>query len=67
MIRLGTAGRARGLVLVERSPLRCADPRTKLALSLCASLAVMLPLEKLAAFLGLFNGLGTRLFKGFLV
>jgi len=54
MIRLGTAGRARGLVLVERSPLRRADPRTKLALSLCASLAVMLPLEKLAAFLGVY-------------
>jgi energy-coupling factor transport system permease protein len=29
--------------------LRRADPRTKLALSLCASLAVMLPLERLAA------------------
>jgi energy-coupling factor transport system permease protein len=54
VIRLGTAGRARGLVLVERSPLRSADPRTKLALSLCASLAVMLSLEKLAAFLGLY-------------
>ncbi len=37
-------------MLVEDSPLRRADPRTKLALSLCASLAAMLPLERLAAF-----------------
>lgn len=54
MIRLGTAGRTRKLVLVEESPLRNVDPRTKLALSLCASLAVMLPLEKLAAFMGIY-------------
>ena len=49
MIRLGTAGKTRNLALVEDSPLRRVDPRTKLALSLCASLAVMLSLEKLAA------------------
>jgi energy-coupling factor transport system permease protein len=54
MIRLGTSGRARQLVLVEDSPLRKADPRAKLALSLCASLAVMLPLEKLVAFMGIY-------------
>jgi energy-coupling factor transport system permease protein len=54
MIRLGTAGKARSLAVVERSPLRRADPRTKLALSLCASLAVMLSLEKLAVFMGLY-------------
>ena len=54
MIRLGTAGRARSLALVEHSPLRNVDPRTKLALSLCASLAVMLTLEKLAAFMVLY-------------
>ena len=54
MIRLGTSGRARGLALVEDSPLRRTDPRTKLALSLCASLAVMLSLEKLAAFMVLY-------------
>jgi energy-coupling factor transporter ATP-binding protein EcfA2/energy-coupling factor transporter transmembrane protein EcfT len=53
-LRLGTSGRARQLVLVEDSPLRGADPRTKLALSLCASLAVMLSLEKLVAFMGLY-------------
>lgn len=34
--------------LVETSPLRPVDPRTKLALSLSASLAVMLPLTQLA-------------------
>ncbi len=54
MIRLGTAGRTRNLALVEHSPLRRVDPRTKLALSLCASLAVMLSLEKLAVFMGLY-------------
>ncbi|MBN1179374.1 MAG: energy-coupling factor transporter transmembrane protein EcfT [Anaerolineae bacterium] len=35
--------------LVESSPLRRADPRVKLALSLCASLAVMLPLRQIVA------------------
>jgi energy-coupling factor transport system permease protein len=54
VIRLGTAGKTRNLALVEHSPLRRVDPRTKLALSLCASLAVMLPLEKLACFMGLY-------------
>lgn len=54
MIRLGTSGRARPLALVEDSPLRHADPRSKLALSLCASLAVMLPLEKLVVFMVLY-------------
>ena len=54
VIRLGTAGRTRNLVLVEHSPLRGADPRTKLALSLCASLAVMLSLERLAACMGFY-------------
>ena len=51
MIRLGTAGRPRTHAPVEDSPLRRADPRVKFALSLSASLAVMLSLEKLAAFL----------------
>jgi energy-coupling factor transport system permease protein len=57
MIRLGTSGRTRELALVEASPLRRADPRTKLALSLCASLAVMLPLERLAAFMVIYTAL----------
>ena len=39
---------------VEGSPLCQADPRTKLALSTCASLAVMLPLERLALFMALY-------------
>jgi energy-coupling factor transporter transmembrane protein EcfT len=47
--RLG--GRARRLALVENSPLRPLDPRVKLAMSLCASLAVMLPLQQLIIFL----------------
>jgi len=46
-----------GLVLVEDSPLRRADPRTRLALSLCASLAVMLPLERLAASMAVYIAL----------
>jgi energy-coupling factor transporter transmembrane protein EcfT len=50
MVRLSQAGRARRLALVENSPLRRFDPRAKLALSLCASLMVMLPLERLALF-----------------
>lgn len=36
--------------LAESSPLRSADPRAKLAVSLCASLAVMLPIEKILVF-----------------
>ncbi len=46
--------RVRGPALVESSPLRRADPRVKLALSLCASLAVMLDLERLLASAGLY-------------
>jgi len=48
------AGRRSALLrnnLVEDSPLRHTDPRVKMALSLCASLAVMLPLERLGVFL----------------
>ena len=41
-------------VLDERSPLRRADPRAKLAISVCASLAVMLPLERLGLFMALY-------------
>jgi energy-coupling factor transport system permease protein len=42
------------LELVENSPLRRADPRAKLALCLGASLAVMLPVQRLALFMGLY-------------
>ncbi len=40
--------------LVANSPLRRFDPRTKLALSLGASVAVMLPLDRLLVFLALY-------------
>ncbi len=50
-LRIGLTGKARALALQTNSPLRRADPRTKLVLSLCASLAVMLPLERLAVFM----------------
>lgn len=43
--------------LVENSPLRNQDPRTKVALALCASLAVMLPLEKLLIAIALYSAL----------
>jgi energy-coupling factor transporter transmembrane protein EcfT len=56
-MKLGTSGRTRELALVENSPLRRADPRTKLAISLCASLAVMLPLEKLVVAMVAYAGL----------
>ncbi len=51
MARPGTSDRKGRLLLVEDSPLRAVDPRTKLALSVCASLAVMLSLEKIAIFM----------------
>jgi energy-coupling factor transport system permease protein len=43
----GSSRRAPMMALVPSSPLRRADPRVKLLLSLCVSLAVMLPLERL--------------------
>lgn len=53
-MRLRASRRPRTVSLAEHSPLRHADPRTKLALSLCASLAVMLPLDRLVAFMALY-------------
>lgn len=53
-MRVGQAGRARQVALVESSPLRRADPRTKLVIALAASLVLMLPLERLAIFIGLY-------------
>ena len=50
MLRVSQAGKTRRVALVERSPLRRFDPRAKLALCLCTSLMVMLPLERLALF-----------------
>ncbi len=54
MLKFGQSGKTHTQVLVENSPLRAADPRTKLAISLCASLAVMLPLDRLLVFLLLY-------------
>jgi biotin transport system permease protein len=50
MLRLSQAGKTHRLAMVEASPLRRFDPRAKLVLSLCTSLMVMLPLERLALF-----------------
>ncbi len=49
MSRRDVSRRVPRLGLVVSSPLRLADPRTKLALSLCLSLSVMLPLQRLVA------------------
>lgn len=53
-MRVSPAGRARQLALVEDSPLRHADPRTKLFLSLAVSLVVMTSIERLLIFLGVY-------------
>ena len=52
-MRLGR-NRAHRPTLVAESPLRQIDPRAKLVLSVCVSLAVMLPLERLAVFMFLY-------------
>jgi len=41
-------------ILVADSPLRDVDPRAKLALSICASVAVMMRLERLALFMAVY-------------
>lgn len=53
-MRVSQAGRARQLALVEDSPLRHADPRTKLFLSLAVSLVVMTSIERLLIFIGVY-------------
>jgi len=53
-MRISQAGRSRQLALVEVSPLRDADPRTKLFISVAVSLVVMMSLERLAVFLGIY-------------
>lgn len=55
MLKASQSGRTRRLKLVEDSPLRAVDPRTKLAMSLCSSLAVMLPLERLVVFMAVYG------------
>ena len=54
MLPMKRAGRSQRMVLVEASPLRLVDPRTKLAIALCASLAVMLPLERMLTFMAFY-------------
>ena len=53
-MRVSQAGRTRQLAILEKSPLRKADPRTKLFISLAISLVVMMPLERLVIFLGVY-------------
>ena len=53
-MRVSQVGRARQLALVEDSPLRHADPRTKLFLSLAVSLVVMTSIERLLIFIGVY-------------
>lgn len=43
--------------IIARSPLRNADPRIRLVLSMAASLAIMLPVERLLLFLAFYAGL----------
>lgn len=50
-LRGGGRSRSLQMALVEASPLRRVDPRAKLAVSLCASLAVMSPWWRLALFI----------------
>jgi energy-coupling factor transport system permease protein len=54
MARIAARGQLYAPLLVQGSPLRRADPRAKLVLSLGASLAVMLPLERLGLFMALY-------------
>ena len=54
-MRINRGGRSsHQLTLVEDSPLRKADPRTKLFLSLAISLVVMTSIERLLIFLGVY-------------
>jgi energy-coupling factor transport system permease protein len=53
-MRISQAGRARQLSLVEDSPLCRADPRTKLFISVAISLVVMMSLDRLLIFLGIY-------------
>jgi len=53
-MRISQSGRSRQLTLVEDSPLRRVDPRTKLFVSVAISLVVMMPLERLAIFIGVY-------------
>ena len=54
MNRSGKLGRRPRSYPLRNSPLRTVDPRVKLAIGLCVSLAVMLPVERLVAFIVIF-------------
>lgn len=54
MPRRSRAGERLQQRLVHDSPLRQADPRTRLALSIVISMAILLPLERLVFFLGVY-------------
>jgi energy-coupling factor transporter transmembrane protein EcfT len=53
-MRISQTRRSQRLVMVAKSPLRKADPRTKLFISLAMSLVVMMPLERIAIFMGFY-------------
>jgi energy-coupling factor transporter transmembrane protein EcfT len=46
--------RPRQIGLIDSSPLRRIDPRTKILISLAASFVVMMPFERLVVFLGIY-------------
>jgi energy-coupling factor transport system permease protein len=54
-MRISQVGRSQQLNLVEDSPLRGADPRTKLFICVMVTLVVMMTMEKLALFLLLYT------------
>ncbi|MBW6473726.1 MAG: energy-coupling factor transporter transmembrane protein EcfT [Anaerolineaceae bacterium] len=54
MFNLSQKGKTRSILLNEASPLRRLDPRSKLFVSIALSLAVMLPLDKLIIFIGVY-------------
>jgi energy-coupling factor transporter transmembrane protein EcfT len=53
-MRISQTRRSQRLVMVAKSPLRKADPRTKLFISLAMSLVVMMPIERIAIFMGFY-------------
>jgi energy-coupling factor transport system permease protein len=57
MIKIAQRNRVFQPQLIAESPLRQADPRVRLILSMGASLTIMLPLERLLLFLAFYAGL----------
>ncbi len=54
MSRLSQAGRVYEIKLLADSPIRSLDPRAKLWMCVCASVAVMTPIDRLAIFFGFY-------------